>query len=211
MVKLPLNRNLSQALTPWLAQLPLSPNQVTGLSLGCGLAAAWNFLQGTPAGWLWGALWFEASYILDNCDGELARMKGLISGLGSWIDLITDCFIHIAFFLSLAWGLARSEPEAGWETLGILAAIGVFLTYLFYVMGEVKKRGRGAWLHPDPPLEETTVSLSGRIKAVARGDFALVVLASAFVGPMAWLLWAGMVGAWVSSALGVLARAAFRS
>ena len=206
-MRLPINRIFSGALTPVLARLPVTPHQVTLLSLGLGLAAAWAFLSGSRQGWFWGAILFEGSYVLDNCDGELARLKGSSSGFGSWIDFISDAVVHVAFFVCLGFGLAKHEAQARWEVLGVLAGLGVFLTYLFYLMDQVKKRGQAAWIHPDGPIGEKTATRVGRIKTVLREDFALVVGAWVVWGPMSVLLWAGVLGAWVYSLTGALALA----
>jgi len=203
-MRLPLNREISQRVTPWLEFLRLSPNQVTGLSLGAGLTCACFFLQGSPAGWVWGALWLEISYVLDNCDGELARRTGRSSGLGSWLDVLSDCLIHMAFFLGLAGGLVIQSGQAYWAFLGVAASAGVFLTYLVFFLGQVRRRGASAWVHPDPPYEEAAPDLAAQVKAIARGDFSLVVLVSALAGQISWLLWAGTFGAffyWFSGAV----------
>jgi len=122
-----INRRISQRVTPWLVPLRVTPNQVTLLSLAAGLIGAWHFREGTAGAWLAGALWLQLSYVLDNCDGELARLTGRSSGFGSWLDTISDCVIHTAFFFWLGVGVARSHTGPLWIWLGVLAAAGVFL------------------------------------------------------------------------------------
>jgi phosphatidylglycerophosphate synthase len=194
----PLNRQISRRLTPSLAWLGLTPNQVTLLALAAGLASGWMLLQGTPSGWIVGALFFELAYLLDNCDGELARMTRTASGLGRWLDTVTDCLSHIAFFLGLGFGVHRLDPNRLWIRLGELAAVGVFLTYLAFFLQQLQQRGPSAWAHPDPPGRgEPAPSPWEMLRVVLREDFSLVVLGSALLGQMAWLLWGGVLGAFL--------------
>ena len=203
------NRRISQWVTPRLLPLRVTPNQVTLLSLAAGLIGAWHFQEGTGRAWLAGAVWLQVSYLLDNCDGELARMTGRSTGFGSWLDTIADCIVHAAFFFSLGLGISRSHSHPIWLWLGVLAAAGVFLTYLTSVLRQVRLRGVSAWLHPDPLPGSEPADFWGRARAALRADFSLVVLGSALVGQMAWLLWGGFFGAflyWVSDALFLAAR-----
>lgn len=210
-MQVPINRLISQRITPWLTRLPLTPNRVTFLSFLAGALAIWNFWTGKPSSWIWGAVWFQVAYVLDNCDGELARLTNATSGFGSWLDLVTDCFIHMGFFWSLGMGIFRSDPNPGWTRLGTWAALSVFLTYSTFVMEQVRQRGRSALLHPDPPINEAMAGFWGKVRTVLRGDFSLVVLGSALVGQMGWLLWGGILGATIYWMLNVfsLLRAGF--
>ena len=192
----PINRRISCRLTPWLAALRLSPNAVTGLSLAAGMLASWNLQQGTAQGWLLASLWLQAAYLLDNCDGELARLTGRSSGLGSWLDTVADCLIHAAFFFALGVGLCRAESNRFWLRMGIAAAAGVLLSYLLYVFRQVRRRGREAWRHPDPPATEEPQGAWNRLRKSGREDFSLIVIASALAHQMGWLLWLGLLGAY---------------
>ncbi len=206
-----LNRKISTWVTPWLARTGVTPNQVTLLAFFAGLLAGWEFLQGDAAHWLRGAVWFQAAYILDNCDGSLARLTGRSSGFGSWLDTVTDMLIHMVFFLGLGVAVWRQDARGPWLWLGILAAASVFLCYLVSLLREVQKRGEAAWAHPDPPKGTEEADFWSRARAVMRADFSFVVLASALAGHMAWLLWSGLVGALVycfSDLFGMAARSA---
>ena len=74
---LPVTRHLSYRLTPLIYRLPLTPNQITALSMAAGLAGAWCFSLGTPDWGIIGSLLLVACYTLDNCDGEIARLKDI--------------------------------------------------------------------------------------------------------------------------------------
>jgi len=71
----PLIRFLSPPLTRILVKTPISANQVTTLSLFSGVAAAWFFAASDHRSVVIGAFLFVGCYVLDNCDGEVARLK----------------------------------------------------------------------------------------------------------------------------------------
>ena len=206
-----LNRRIATWITPWLARTGATPNQITLLALFAGLIAGWDFLQGDAAHGLRGALWFQAAYILDNCDGNLARMTRRSSGFGSWLDTVADMLIHMFFFLGLGTAAWRRDPQGPWLWLGVLTCAGVFLCYLTSLLREVQRRGDAAWAHPDPPKGTEDGDLWSRARILMRADFSFVVLGSALVGHMVWLLWSGFAGAFiycVSDLVGMAARSA---
>ncbi|MDP7667864.1 MAG: CDP-alcohol phosphatidyltransferase family protein, partial [Rhodospirillales bacterium] len=98
---LPLIRQVSRLLTPVLMRLPVTANQVTAASLVAGLAAsALVPVGGRPAGLGGGVLLF-VSYALDNCDGEIARLKNQATRFGERFDNFTDWVVHATFFAAL--------------------------------------------------------------------------------------------------------------
>ncbi len=181
-------------MTPVFLSLGLTPNQVTLLGLAAGLFSALWFVRGEPTGWLIGALLFEMAYLLDNCDGEIARITGRSSGLGSWLDTVTDCLIHVGFFLGLGVGLSRSTANNLWLKLGLIATVGVFMTYAAFITEQVLKRGKEAWVHPDPPTGQGSSGFWGQLRKIFREDFSLIVIGSVLVHQMTWLLWGGILG-----------------
>jgi phosphatidylglycerophosphate synthase len=186
-----LNRRIARAVVPFLAQLPITPNHVTLVSLAFGLVAAGCFARG-PDGWVWGALWLQAAYVLDNCDGELARRQGTSSGFGSWLDTVVDCVVHMAFF----WALAAGLDDGGglWFAVGGVTAVGVFLSYAMAFAAQVHARGADAWRHPDPPAGSPPPrSAWVRFRKRWREDFSWIILGAALAGHMAWLVVAGLL------------------
>ena len=106
----PLVRLLSAPCTRFLIRLPVTPNQITLVSLALGLAASSTLLgEGRWVGVIAGVL-LTASYVLDNCDGEVARAKGLSSAMGAQLDNLTDCLVHASLFTAL--GLAETRADA---------------------------------------------------------------------------------------------------
>jgi hypothetical protein len=126
---LPLVRQLSIPLTAVLLRSPVTPNQVTVLAIGAGLAGGWCLTR-PNAGWaLAGVLLFIACQVLDSCDGEIARAKDLRSRVGGLLDDFGDWLVHAALFLALGVRASASYGGGVWMWLGIVAASGITLEY----------------------------------------------------------------------------------
>src|SRR3989338_1949827 len=93
---LSLNRKLALKAVPFLARTPFTPNQLTSLSLLLGIVAAYFFSLGSRISLLEGAFFLQLSFIADNCDGGVARLKNLSSEFGMWYDFVADLFVDFA-------------------------------------------------------------------------------------------------------------------
>lgn len=103
------NRDLANFIAPKLARTPLTPNHITVMSLSVGVAAAALISTGTHRGFLAGALCLHLSYILDNCDGQVARIKKMSSDWGRRLDYASDIVVDWALW----WGLAVASQKQG--------------------------------------------------------------------------------------------------
>ena len=86
----PLIRHLSYFLTTHLLKTAITPNQITLLSLIFGLLCGACFISGSHFFQIAGAIFFILSYVMDNCDGEIARIKNMSSEFGAKFDDIVD-------------------------------------------------------------------------------------------------------------------------
>ena len=189
---IPMNSALSRLLVPWLIRSHFSAHNVTLLSLFSGVTAGSFFARGGSREMLAGAIFFLFSNLLDECDGKVARQTGTCSSLGAFLDTVTDCIVHAALFLGLGIGMARQFPQGPWLLLGWVAAGGSILSCALDVGGVTP------W-QPPSPLEG--YSLAG-VAEWLRIDFSFLVLLSAFVGHIGWILWAGALGVflfWIPS------------
>ena len=148
---------------------------------------------------VWGAGWFLLANILDECDGKLARQTGTSSPLGEVLDTFTDFIVHTVFFLSLGAGMTRQFPQGPWMALGIGAALGNVLSCA------LDFGGMTTW-QPKPlsPSVESRQDLLAWVTEWFRIDFSILVLISALLRQMAWILWAGALGVflfWIPSTL----------
>ena len=101
----------------------ITPNTVTTLRIGTGMAAAAAFACAPP----WpaiGAAVMLLSLALDRADGELARQTNQMSAGGHRYDLFSDGFSNIIAFLGLGIGQWDSLGWAG-PALGALAGAGI--------------------------------------------------------------------------------------
>ncbi|HKP58656.1 MAG TPA: CDP-alcohol phosphatidyltransferase family protein [Polyangiales bacterium] len=92
-VNLWVHRPLAYAFVALVYRTPITPNQVTFLSLLAGFAAAVCFVVGTPATMFAGGCLLWSSAILDGADGILARAKRIFSDVGRAIDGVTDAAV----------------------------------------------------------------------------------------------------------------------
>lgn len=195
----PLVRHLSRRATPLLARLPLTANQITALSLAAGLAAAWALTRGDRAGALAAGLLMVACYVLDNCDGEIARLKGQSSTFGMWFDTFVDWIVHTVFFVALGIGIAHAFGQDMWLWMGLVAGAGG--TFNFFLGLFIDARERKAGAAPEDRTYREPEGLSDWViyafRELTRADFCFIVLALA-VFDWTWvLLPAGAVGSQV--------------
>lgn len=178
---------LSIPLTDVAARLGLHPNHMTLISLVLGLLACGFFYQGTPSALLLGAGILYVSYVLDWCDGQLARHTGKMSPFGGWLDQMCDRIKEFAFVTTLALGYSRTHGEDSSVFLWALGAL--FLLFLLEYYGQMNRAipSSGA----GEPTASSTGPTLGRPTAGQRRfvvdfsideQYAFVVLATALVG-----------------------------
>ena len=96
------NRPLAYAFVALVYRTPMTPNQVTVLSIAVGFVAAACWWQGTSSAMLWGGILLWASAILDGADGILARAKQQFSAVGRALDGSAD--LIVALVVAIAAG-----------------------------------------------------------------------------------------------------------
>jgi phosphatidylglycerophosphate synthase len=136
-----LYRPLAFLLVKVLALGRITPNQVTLAALVPGLASAWCFWQGTPAGYLAGAILLFVTNVLDCADGMLARVRGTSSLTGYILDGLVDYIIQVTLIVSLLHGLAvqLGDPRFSW-------LVGVPAGLSFAWWSAMVDRLRNEWL-----------------------------------------------------------------
>ena len=209
---LPLVRHLSVRLTPGLATLPITPNQITTVSLVFGLLCSICVAMGGPLWILVGAVFLVVCYVLDNCDGEIARLKNQCSHSGMRLDSFADWVIHSTFFVALGWSWARTLDAPEWLWLGGVASAGGTINYILCWVMESRDSDSaiGSSQIDSTGYEtfETAVSpdtvaqwMVFTFRELFRADFCFLLLVMA-VFDLTWvLLPAGAIGAQVYWAL----------
>lgn len=123
------NRAIASRLSPLLARTPLRPNDVTLMSLAAGLLSAWSMSLGSRAAMLAGALLLHLSFILDNCDGQIARLKNMQSRFGMWLDYVCDLLVDMALWTGLSLGAVRMGITPWIHLIAALACLGSVLNF----------------------------------------------------------------------------------
>ena len=135
----PLVRHLSKKTTAILIKTPLTPNQITFLSLISGLTAASLFSVGDYEYNVIAVILLIISYVFDNCDGEIARAKGNTSEFGRKFDDVSDWWVHAAVFIGIGHGAETQSGNAIWWWFGLAASIGATINYFIVQFLERKE------------------------------------------------------------------------
>jgi len=186
-------RPVSLVITKRLVSTALTPNAMTLISLGVGLAGAPFFLSSNPVYQVTGALLFLAHSILDGCDGELARLKFMESRWGGLLDFWGDNLVHVVVFLCIAagWGLSTNSPwpwAAG--ALSVIGTLGCAGVVYWHTMRRKQSPGplfTSIW-------NTKAAGFDHYLDMVARRDFIYAILFLSFFGKAAWFVAAVGVG-----------------
>lgn len=118
-----LYRPIAFVIVKLIYRLPITPNQVTYGALVAGLISAFEFVQGTSNGFVWGAAWYAIANVLDCGDGMLARLQKSGTPLGRIVDGIVDWVSSVAIFFGLGMGLSAYFGNPLYWLLAIAAGI----------------------------------------------------------------------------------------
>lgn len=118
-----INRKASEPMARLLARTRLTPNQATWGAFGIALLSCISFILGQN---IIGGLLAQLSSIADGIDGSLARLKGMSSTFGGFLDSVLDRYADILIVLGLTlWSLSHESYPAIWIWLaGFLAVAG---------------------------------------------------------------------------------------
>ncbi|MBZ0235439.1 MAG: CDP-alcohol phosphatidyltransferase family protein, partial [Deltaproteobacteria bacterium] len=117
-------RPLARPLTRLFVRLPFSPNQITIASiligqLGCVIASR----PGYGLHLLGISIMAWVSGLLDNVDGELARLRLQGSKLGAWLDAVSDDFLRLCLMVALGSHVAPAFPGLPIWPIAIASAV----------------------------------------------------------------------------------------
>ena len=136
-------RPLARLLASPLARLRVPPSAVLLANVATGLLAAAAIARDELVG---GALLLQLKTLLDNTDGELARVSGKVTLAGRYLDTVADLVVNLALFVALA--RATGQP--------VLAATAFLaLTLVLSVDFQVSELAREAHgLGPQAPAPD---------------------------------------------------------
>jgi CDP-L-myo-inositol myo-inositolphosphotransferase len=117
-----INRKMSEPMARLLAKTKVTPNQMTWAAFGIALLSFISFVLGNN---IIAGLLVQLSSIVDGIDGSLARLKGMTSEFGGFLDSVLDRYADILIVLGLTlWSLSH-ETYSGIWLAGLLAITGI--------------------------------------------------------------------------------------
>ena len=146
-------RPLAHPLVLALARLRVPPPLVVVAAGAAGVAGAVELGRGSLVA---AALLVQLKTLLDNADGQLARLTGRISAFGRYLDSEVDLLVNAALFAALGW--TTGQPALA--LVGFLAVTSV-LSLNF----NAEQLARGGAAEPEPETRPT---------AFLRGIYGLV-------------------------------------
>ncbi len=177
-----LNRAIARRISPLLARTGITPNQITALALLSGVCGALAIAKGTRWGLVQGAFFLHLSYILDDCDGAVARLRKLSTRLGMWWDYAADLIVDMALWAGLAFATARQGFAGPALVAAVAAAFGSVLHFVSVISARLRDEtphyeGKRPWIE----------SLSGD------GDPSLLIWVLAWIGYPGYFLLFGSI------------------
>ncbi len=117
-----INRKISEPMARLLAKTKVTPNQTTWAAFGIALLSFVSFMLGHN---IIAGILVQLSSIVDGIDGSLARLKGMTSEFGGFLDSVLDRYADILIVLGLTlWSLSH-ETYSGIWLAGLLAITGI--------------------------------------------------------------------------------------
>lgn len=115
----------------------VTPNQLTLISSVIGLAAGAAYLGATRGWFIAAGFLVMLSSVFDCADGQLARLKGLGSRYGAYLDLFFDRITDFAAIAGVAVGWARYSQKPFYLAFGLLTCALYFLEVnLYYILNQ---------------------------------------------------------------------------
>ena len=168
-------RFFSIYLTRILVATGLTANTVTGLMMVAGLCAALLFTSVSLLHRVAGALVMQFWFILDCCDGEVARLRKSSSLTGLYMDYLVHYTVHPCMIFFLGIGLFRAGDDGSVLILAFSATMAVLLADIVedcrykavYLEGvRSKPASKPAGQSPPPPGRGRVSPLRGTIQRV---------------------------------------------
>ena len=174
-------RKISGFITGFLIRTPVTPNQVTIISLILGLIAGVFFSFGGHTHTITAGLIFFLCVVFDQCDGEVARIKHIESEFGRAFDIIVDSIVNAAIVAGITFALYKTSGSRFHIIIGLLAIIGISISiFLATYLGKEKKTDTGT--------QEILDKLNNK------DFFYIIMLASVIFNQMIWFLLIMAVG-----------------
>jgi len=123
-------RKISGFISGFLSRTPVTPNQVTIISLILGIISGVFFSLGEHTYTITAGLLYFLSTVFDQCDGEVARLKKMETEFGRKLDIIVDTIANAAVVAGITFALYKTNGSGFVIIIGILAMTGITISLL---------------------------------------------------------------------------------
>jgi phosphatidylglycerophosphate synthase len=133
-------RPLARPLTRFFLRTPITPNQITILSIVASLVGCWIAAGPTWSDHVLGLALLFLGGVLDANDGEVARLRLEGSPAGAWLDAIGDDLARIGLMLGVGLHVSQRWPDlpiawvTGAATVMTIAALALIYWYCIFVI-----------------------------------------------------------------------------
>jgi len=132
--------NVSKPISRIVVKTSLTPNQITIISGIFGIIGAYFLTYLSRLDLIYAAVFIQLFTILDLVDGDIARMKGMQSHFGKWLDVFFDKLNDFLIILGLSVGVYFRTNNISALYLGIILMGLVFFIQFSMVMNSVINR-----------------------------------------------------------------------
>jgi len=174
-------RKISGFISGFLIRTPITPNQITIISLILGIISGVFFSFGEYTYTITAGLLYFLSTVFDQCDGEVARLKQMETEFGRKLDIIVDAIVNAVIVIGITIAVYVKMGSILIIIAGFLAMTGITVSLLLatYFSHDSKK---------DTGAKEMLDKLNNK------DFFYLIMLASVIFNQMIWLLLIMAVG-----------------
>ncbi len=174
-------RKISGFVTGLIVKTPVTPNQVTIVSLIIGIAAAVFFSHGAHTYTIIAGVLYFVSTVFDQCDGEVARLKHMETEFGWKLDIIVDAIVNAVIVIGITIAVYTKIGSVLVIIVGFFAMTGITISLLLatYFSHDSKK---------DTGAKEILDKLNNK------DFFYIIMLLSVIFNQMIWFLLIMAVG-----------------
>ena len=116
-----INRKLSDPIARILARTRLTPNQASWGAMGIAVFSFVSLVMGQN---ILGGILIQLSSVIDGVDGSIARLKGMTSVFGGFLDSVLDRYADALIVLGMIlWAVSHESYPMVW-LVGFLAMTG---------------------------------------------------------------------------------------
>jgi phosphatidylglycerophosphate synthase len=158
-------RRISLRITRVLIRTPVTANQLTALMIPVGLLGA--VAAALPGLWsaVLAAALVLAYFLIDLCDGEVARWHRTTSVTGVYLDRVAHYAVEAAFLTGIGFR-AGGQQLGGWSTLGVATGLLAIMIKAETDLVDVARTRSGKGAAADDAAEPRGAAL-GRLRRFA--------------------------------------------